>query len=44
MHVCTVVAGKTDLKQRGVQDILISCVYGLKGFPEGIRTSGARGL
>jgi putative transposase len=26
----------TDLKQRGVQDILIFCVDGLKGFPEAI--------
>ena len=26
----------TDLKQRGVQDILIACVDGLKGFPEAI--------
>ena len=26
----------TDLKQRGVQDILICCVVGLKGFPEAI--------
>jgi putative transposase len=26
----------TDLKQRGVQDILICCVDGLKGFPEAI--------
>jgi putative transposase len=25
-----------DLKQRGVQDILIACVDGLKGFPEAI--------
>jgi putative transposase len=25
-----------DLKQRGVQDILITCVDGLKGFPEAI--------
>jgi putative transposase len=24
----------TELKQRGVQDILIACVDGLKGFPE----------
>lgn len=28
----------TDLKNRGVKDILISCVDGLKGFPEAIRT------
>ena len=26
----------TDLKQRGVQDILIACIEGLKGFPEAI--------
>lgn len=26
----------TDLKQRGVEDILISCIDGLKGFPEAI--------
>jgi Transposase, Mutator family len=26
----------TDLKQRGVNDILICCVDGLKGFPEAI--------
>jgi len=26
----------TDLKQRGVQDILVCCVDGLKGFPEAI--------
>jgi len=25
-----------DMKQRGVQDILIACVDGLKGFPEAI--------
>lgn len=28
----------TDLKQRGVEDILISCIDGLKGFPEAIAT------
>jgi len=28
----------TELKNRGVQDILIACVYGLKGFPESIET------
>lgn len=28
-----------DLKARGVQDILISCIDGLKGFPEAIATS-----
>jgi putative transposase len=27
-----------DLKQRGVQDILIACVDGLQGFPEAIQT------
>ena len=26
----------TELKQRGIQDILIACVDGLKGFPEAI--------
>ena len=26
----------TDLQNRGVQDILIACVDGLKGFPEAI--------
>lgn len=28
----------TDLKSRGVQDIFIACVDGLKGFPEAIET------
>jgi len=28
----------TDLKNRGVQDILIACVDGLKGFPDAIQT------
>ena len=28
----------TDLKNRGVEDILIACVDGLKGFPEAIAT------
>lgn len=28
----------TDLQNRGVQDILIACVDGLKGFPEAIET------
>lgn len=28
----------TDLKQRGVQDVLIACIDGLKGFEEAIRT------
>lgn len=27
-----------DLKQRGVEDILIACIDGLKGFPEAIAT------
>jgi transposase-like protein len=27
----------TDLKQRGVEDILIACIDGLKGFPEAIQ-------
>lgn len=27
----------TELKNRGVQDILITCVEGLKGFPEAIQ-------
>jgi putative transposase len=26
----------TDLKQRGVDDILVACIDGLKGFPEAI--------
>jgi putative transposase len=25
-----------DLKQRGVRDVLIACVDGLKGFPDAI--------
>jgi putative transposase len=29
----------TDLKQRGVKDILIACVDGLKGFPEAIEAT-----
>jgi putative transposase len=29
----------TDLKQRGVSDILIACVDGLKGFPEAIEAT-----
>jgi putative transposase len=29
----------TDLKQRGVNDILIACVDGLKGFPEAIEAT-----
>ena len=28
----------TDLKQRGVEDILIACIDSLKGFDEAIRT------
>src|SRR5258708_34590377 len=28
----------TDLKQRGVEDILIACIDNLKGFDEAIRT------
>lgn len=28
----------TDLKARGVEDILIACVDGLKGFPEALQT------
>ena len=28
----------TDLQNRGVQDILIACVDGLKGFPDAIRS------
>ena len=28
----------TDLKNRGVKDILIACIDGLKGFPEAIQT------
>ena len=28
----------TELKARGLQDILIACVDGLKGFPEAIET------
>ena len=28
----------TDIKNRGVEDIFIACVDGLKGFPEAIRT------
>jgi putative transposase len=29
----------TDLKERGVEDVLIVCVDGLTGFPEAIRTA-----
>ena len=29
----------TELKNRGVQDIFIACVDGLKGFPEAIETA-----
>ncbi len=28
----------TDLKNRGVEDVLIACIDGLKGFPEAINT------
>jgi transposase-like protein len=28
----------TDLSNRGVKDILIACIDGLKGFPEAIET------
>ncbi len=28
----------TELQNRGVKDILIACVDGLKGFPEAIQT------
>ena len=28
----------TELQNRGVQDILIACVDGLKGFPDAINT------
>jgi transposase-like protein len=38
----------TDLKQRGVRDLLIACIDGLKGFEEAIRTifpdTGARAV
>jgi transposase-like protein len=27
----------TELKNRGVQDILIACMDGLSGFPEAVR-------
>jgi transposase-like protein len=30
--------GVGSLKNRGVQDILIACIDGLKGFPEAINT------
>ncbi len=29
-------AERSDLHNRGIQDILIACVDGLKGFPEAI--------
>ena len=32
----------TELKNRGVQDIFIACVDGLKGFPQGDRPAAAR--
>ncbi|MBO8130179.1 MAG: transposase [Candidatus Marinimicrobia bacterium] len=28
----------TELQNRGVEDVLIACVDGLKGFPEAIET------
>ena len=28
----------TELKNRGLEDLLIACVDGLKGFPEAIQT------
>jgi transposase-like protein len=28
----------TELKSRSVKDILIACIYGLKGFPDAINT------
>ena len=28
----------TDLQNRGVEDILIACIDGLKGFPEAIQS------
>ena len=28
----------TDLKNRGVKDLLIACIDGLKGFPEAINS------
>lgn len=28
----------TDLQNRGVEDILISCIGGFKGFPEAIQS------
>lgn len=34
----------TDLKARGVQDILIACVDGLKGFPEAIESAFPKAL
>ena len=34
----TLVEALTDLQNRGVKDILIACVDGLKGFPEAIET------
>jgi putative transposase len=29
----------TELKNRGIKDILIACVDGLKGFPQAIETA-----
>ncbi len=34
-NLCT---GSTELKNRGLNDILIACVDGLKGFPDAINT------
>ena len=34
----------TELKNRGVQDIFIACVDGLKGFPQGDRKRLPEGL
>ena len=31
-----------DLKARGIEDILIACIDGLKGFPEAISTAFPR--
>jgi len=28
----------TELQKRGVKDILIACINGLKGFPDAINT------
>jgi putative transposase len=34
----------TDLKTRGVKDVFIACVDGLKGFPEAIETAFPQAL